>query len=97
MDLKVRMVRYYPFSVLSYGVESGTLTEATLKRLDAFEKWIYRRILRITWVDHGTKEKGVINTVKKRKLYFGDAMRHLKHTRDKSVEHEAREKIERPG
>lgn len=86
LTLRMRMVRCYVFSVLLYGVESWTLTENTMKKLEAFELWTYRRMLRISWIDHVTnvevmkrmgKDKEVINTVKTRKLsYFGHVMRH---------------------
>jgi hypothetical protein len=86
LQLRMRLVRCYVFSVLFYGVESWTLTENTLKRLEAFEMWVYRRMLRVPWVDRVRneeilgrmgKETEVIRTVKVRKLsYFGHVMRH---------------------
>ena len=89
LQLKLRLVRCYVFSVLFYGVEAWTTTEATLKKLESFEMWIYRRILKIPWTDHITnvevmrrleKEKEVIFTLKKRKLeYFGHILRHDKY------------------
>lgn len=67
-----------------YGVESWTLTESTTKKLQAFEMWIYRRIQRVSWMEHVTnneiprrmnKEPEVVNTVKDRKLqYLGHVM-----------------------
>jgi len=81
LQLKLRLVRCYIFSVLFYGVEAWTTTEATLKRLESFEMGIYRRILKISWTEHITsmevmqrlgKEKEVVFTVEKWKLeYFG--------------------------
>uniref|UniRef100_A0A8D9EV91 Craniofacial development protein 2 n=1 Tax=Cacopsylla melanoneura TaxID=428564 RepID=A0A8D9EV91_9HEMI len=47
LETKMRLLRCYVFSVLLYGVESWTLTNETTSRLDAFELWLYRRILRI--------------------------------------------------
>ena len=44
-NLKIRMVRCYVLLVLLYGVESWTMTDALMRRLDSFEMWIYRRIL----------------------------------------------------
>lgn len=80
MDMKMRMVRcYICLSVLLYRMESWALTEATIKRLEPFEMWIYQRMLKITWLYHVTiaevmcrmnKEQKVINTVKKRKLSY---------------------------
>uniref|UniRef100_A0A8D8SMX4 Craniofacial development protein 2 n=1 Tax=Cacopsylla melanoneura TaxID=428564 RepID=A0A8D8SMX4_9HEMI len=85
LSTKLRLLRCYVFSILFYGVESWTLTEASSKKLDAFEMWLYRRILRIPWTAKVTnkdvlrrmkKEMEVLNTVKVRKLqYLGHIMR----------------------
>lgn len=85
LGTKMRIVRCYVLPVLLYGVEAWTLTQATEKRIEAFEMWIYRRILKISYVDHVTnievlqrmtKEKEVLNLVKQRKLeYLGHVMR----------------------
>jgi len=53
---KVKLLRCYVFSILYYGMQSWTLTEATQKKLEAFEMWLYRKILRISWVDRVTNE-----------------------------------------
>ena len=86
MCLRMRILRCYVFSVLMYGVESWTLSEAALKKLEAFEMWCYRRMLRISWTDkvrnetvlqRMKKEKEVLRTIKVRKLaYFAHVMRH---------------------
>jgi hypothetical protein len=85
LEIKVRLLRCYIFSILYYGVESWTLTEAMEKKLEAFEMWLYRRILRISWTDKITnetvlrrvgKEREVMYTIKRRKLeYLGHIMR----------------------
>ncbi|CAG9839577.1 unnamed protein product [Diabrotica balteata] len=49
LDTKVRMLRCYVFSVLLYGVESWTLNEDMCKKLEEFEMWLYRRILKIPY------------------------------------------------
>ena len=41
LKLKIRMVRCYIFSVLLYGVEAWTMTEALMRRLESFQMWIY--------------------------------------------------------
>lgn len=88
--LRMRMIRAYVFPVLLFGVESWTLTEATLKRLQAFEMWLYRRMMRVSWVKIITNEEvlrrmhkdtEVVNTVKQRKHeYFGHIMRKVCHS-----------------
>lgn len=85
LNTKMRILRCYVFSTLLYGVESWTLSESSCKKLEAFELWLYRRVLRISWVDHVTneevlrrmrKEKEILYQVKKRKLeYLGHIMR----------------------
>ena len=77
--LNIRMVRCYILSVLLYGVEAWTMTEALMRRLESFEMWIYRRILRFLWIKHTTNEevlrrmditKKVTFTVKRRKIKY---------------------------
>lgn len=83
MDIKLRLLRCYVFSVLYYGVESWTLTGAMEMKLEAFEMWLYRRMLRVSWTQRVTnieilhrmgKEREVLNTVKCRKLQY---LRHI--------------------
>uniref|UniRef100_A0A8D8RKC5 Craniofacial development protein 2 n=1 Tax=Cacopsylla melanoneura TaxID=428564 RepID=A0A8D8RKC5_9HEMI len=50
LDTKTRLLKCYVFSVLLYGVETWTLTEAITNKLRAFELWLYRRMLRISWI-----------------------------------------------
>ena len=66
LELRVRMVRCYIFSVLLYGCESWTLDTSMEKKIDAFEMYIYRRILRISWVQRITNEE-VLNRMRKKK------------------------------
>ena len=48
---KLKILSCYVFSVLNYGCECWTWSETTLKKVDAFEQWCYRRILKISWKD----------------------------------------------
>uniref|UniRef100_A0A8D8SXR8 Craniofacial development protein 2 n=1 Tax=Cacopsylla melanoneura TaxID=428564 RepID=A0A8D8SXR8_9HEMI len=85
VEMKMRLLRCYIFSIMLYGIESWTLTGATTSRLEAFEMWIYRRILRISWMDRITnesvlqrmkKDKEIMHTIKRRKLeYLGHILR----------------------
>lgn len=89
MDLRIRLLRCYVFSILLYGVEAWTLTEAMCKKLEAFEMWTYRRILKIPWIAKVTntevlrrmgKDTEILNAIKRRKLeYFGHVMRNDKY------------------
>ncbi|CAG9835007.1 unnamed protein product [Diabrotica balteata] len=49
LDTKVRMLRFYVFSVIFYGVKSWTLNEDMCRKLEAFEIWLYRGILKILY------------------------------------------------
>ena len=46
---KVRLVKAMVFPVVMYGCESWTVKKAELQRIDAFELWCWRRLLRVPW------------------------------------------------
>ena len=46
---KVRLVKAMVFPVLMYGCESWTIKKAESRRIDAFELWCWRRLLRVPW------------------------------------------------
>ena len=46
---KVRLVKAMVFSVVMYGCESWTIKKAECQRVDAFELWCWRRLLRVPW------------------------------------------------
>ena len=47
---KVRLVKVMVFPVVMYGCESWTVKKAERQRLDAFEVWCWRRLLRVPWI-----------------------------------------------
>ena len=49
MPTKVRLVKALVFPVVMYGCESWTIKKAEHQRIDAFELWCWRRLLRIPW------------------------------------------------
>ena len=49
MSTKVRLVKAMVFPVVVYGCESWTIKKAEWWRIDAFELWCWRRLLRIPW------------------------------------------------
>ena len=49
MTAKVRLVKAMVFPVVMYGCESWTVKKAKLRRIDAFELWCWRRLLRVPW------------------------------------------------
>ena len=46
---KVRLVKALVFPVVTYGCESWTIKQAERRRIDAFELWCWRRLLRVPW------------------------------------------------
>ena len=49
LPTKVRLVKAMVFPVVMYGCESWTIKKAECKRIDAFELWCWRRLLRVPW------------------------------------------------
>ena len=49
MPTKVHLVKAMVFPVVMYGCESWTIKKAERKRIDAFELWCWRRLLRVPW------------------------------------------------
>ena len=49
LSTKVRLVKAMVFPVVMYGCESWTVKKAEHRRIDAFELWFWRRLLRISW------------------------------------------------
>ena len=48
-DEKVHLVKVMVFPVVMYGCESWTVKKAERRRIDAFELWCWRRLLRVPW------------------------------------------------
>ena len=51
LPTKVRLVKAMVFPVVVYGCESWTVKKADCQRIDAFELWCWRRLLRVAWTD----------------------------------------------
>ena len=49
LPTKVRLVKAMVFSMVVYGCESSTVKKAEHQRIDAFELWCWRRLLRVSW------------------------------------------------
>ena len=85
MSTKVRLVKAMVFSVVTYGCESWTIKKAESRRIDAFELWCWRRLLRVPWTER-TSNQSILKKMSpgcsleglmlKMKLqYFGHLMR----------------------
>lgn len=85
LSTRVKFLKCYVWSVLMYGCETWILKTATMNRIEAFELWCYRRILKIPWTQRKTneqvlnimnKERELLMSIKQRKLeYLGHVMR----------------------
>ena len=87
MPTKVRLVRAMVFPVVMYGCESWTVKKAEVQRIDAFELWCRRTLLRVPWtarrsnksilkeISPGISLEGLMLKLKLR--YFGHLMRRV--------------------
>ena len=66
---KKRLLDRYVFSVLKYGCENWTQNKTLTKRIDAFEQWCFRRVLKISWKDRVSNEQ-VLYRIEEEKLHF---------------------------
>ena len=56
LPTKVRLVKSMVFPVVMYGCESWTVKKAEYQRIDAFELWYWRRLLRVPWTARTSKQ-----------------------------------------
>ena len=85
LPTKVRLVKAMVFPVVMYGCKSWTVKKAERQRIDAFELWCWRRLLRVPWTARRSKqsilkeispEYSLEELMLKLKLqYFGHLMR----------------------
>ena len=87
LPTKVRLVKSVVFPVVMYGCESWSVKKAERQRIDAFELWCWRRLLRVPWtarrpnksilkeISPGCSLEGLI--LKLKLQYFGHLMRRV--------------------
>ena len=56
LPTKVRLVKAMVFPVIMYGCESWTIKKAECRRIDAFELWCWRRLLRAPWTARSSNQ-----------------------------------------
>ena len=56
LPTKVRLVKAMVFPVVVYGCKSWTIKKAEYQRIDAFELWCWRRLLRVPWIARGSNQ-----------------------------------------
>ena len=87
LTTKARTVKAMVFPVVTYGCESWTIKKAEYRRIDAFELWCWRRLLRVPWtarrsnqsilkeISPGCSLEGMM--LKLKLQYFGHLMRRV--------------------
>ena len=87
LPTKVHLVKVMVFPVVMYGCESWTVKKAECQRIDAFEAWCWRRLLRVSWtarrsnqsvlkeISRGISLEGMM--LKLKLQYFGHLMRRV--------------------
>ena len=87
LPTKVHLVKAMVFPVVMYGCESWTVKRAECRRIDAFELWCWRRLLRVLWtarrsnqsilkeISPGCSSEGLMLMLKLQ--YFGHLMRRV--------------------
>ena len=72
LPTKVHLVKAMVFPVVMYGCENWTVKKAERRRIDAFELWYWRRLLRVPWTASGCSLEGLM--LKLKLQYFGRLM-----------------------
>ena len=60
LPIKFHLVKAMVFPVVMYGCESSTVKKAECRRIDAFELWCWRRLLRVPWTA-GRSSQSILN------------------------------------
>ena len=63
LPTKVRLVKAMVFPRIMYGCESWTIKEAECRRIDAFELWCWRRLLRVPWTARRSNLKSILKDI----------------------------------
>ena len=81
ISTRLRLIKCYVWSTLSYGAETWTISKKLAGRINAFEMWTHRKMLRLSYAKHKTNEeildmlsteKQLVSNIFKRKCqYFG--------------------------
>ena len=56
MPTKVHLFKVMVFAVVMYGCESWTIKKSECQRIDAFELWCWRRLLRVPWMERRSNQ-----------------------------------------
>jgi len=88
LQLKKRIVKAFVWSTVLYGSETWTLQKSDIKRIEGFQMWIWRRMLKVPYLGRNTKKndevlrtaetkRELMDTLRTRqKKWLGHALRH---------------------
>ena len=87
LPTKVHLVKALVFPVVMYGCQSWTVKKAECRKIDAFELWCWRRLLRVPWTTRRSNQSVLKETssgcslegmmLKLKLQYFGHLMRRV--------------------
>ena len=63
LPTKVHLIKAMVFPVVMYGYESWTIKKAECRRIDAFELWCWRRLLRVPWTSRISKNQSILKEI----------------------------------
>ena len=75
-ELRKKLVKCYNWSIALYGAETSTLQAVEQKHLESFKMWCWRRMEKISWIDHVRNEdvlfrvkeqRNILHEIRKRK------------------------------
>jgi len=85
LELRKRLCKCYVWSVFLYGSETWTIRKVDEKRIEAFEMWLWRRMMKIRWIDKVKnvdvlgligEERSLLKGIRKRKAkWIGHSLR----------------------
>lgn len=82
LDVRKRMLKTYVWSIATYGSEAWTMGVTEERRLEAFEAWCYRRMLKVSWRERWTNEE-VFNKAEEERSF----LRWIKRRRARLIGH----------
>ena len=85
IETRIRVIKTYIWAILLYGYETWTINKDMERKLEAFEVWCWRRMMRVSWTERRTndsifeeigKERELLRTIRRRQMRFlGHVMR----------------------
>ena len=68
LELKKKLVKCYIWSTALYGAETWMILSVDQKHLESFEMWCWRRMEKISWIDHVRNEEVLLTVKEKRNI-----------------------------